>query len=113
MKILAFSDLHRDKKKAEEIVAQADQADVLIGAGDFGTAGTGTAETLEILQQARKPTLIVPGNHDDSEALQSFCVDWPNGYYIHGTGPNWVPCWPDSPAVKVAETSLLALLASP
>lgn len=86
MKLLAFSDLHRNKKIAEQIVAQADSADILIGAGDFATAATGEHETLDILKHAQKPTLIVPGNHDAPETLQSLCAGWSNFYYLHGTG---------------------------
>ncbi len=39
MKILGFSDIHRDTGLAREIVAQSGTVDVIVGAGDFGVRG--------------------------------------------------------------------------
>ncbi|MFK5980054.1 MAG: metallophosphoesterase family protein [Rhizobiaceae bacterium] len=84
MKILAFSDLHRDVEATKKIVELSKDADILVGAGDFATRGQGTAETIEILKTANLPTVIVSGNHDNSEELLQLCSSWQNGHHLHG-----------------------------
>ena len=83
MKILAFSDLHRDVTAAGKIVAASAGADILVGAGDFATRGQGAAEIIQILQTADTPTVLVSGNHDNSKELRELCSDWPNGYLLN------------------------------
>ena len=43
MKILAFSDLHLDEAAADAILAVADRADIVIGAGDFAQRREGAS----------------------------------------------------------------------
>ena len=86
MILLAFSDLHRDLALAEKIVANCDRADVLVGAGDFGTCGEGALEVLDILKRANKPSVLVAGNHDCLSELSTYCENWTNGYLLHGNG---------------------------
>ena len=38
MRLLVFSDLHRDKVGARSIVDRAEDVDVVVGAGDFAVA---------------------------------------------------------------------------
>ena len=47
MRVLAFSDLHRDQDAARAIVAASVEADVVIGAGDFATRREGLMERLD------------------------------------------------------------------
>ena len=84
MRLLAFSDLHRRVAMAEDIAARSGQADLLIGAGDFGVNGEGHADTLEVFRQTGKPMLIVAGNHDSSDAIRAFCADWPDAIVLDG-----------------------------
>ena len=84
MKILAFSDLHRNCEMAREIAQASSEADIVIGAGDFGTQGEGTADTIEILRDITVPIIIVPGNHDDLDELRALCLDWQNAHFLHG-----------------------------
>lgn len=84
MKVLAFSDLHRDTAAAQHIVDSSSDADILIGAGDFATFGIGATDTLDILKTCTCPVIIVHGNHDDPETLRTFCADWENGHYLQG-----------------------------
>lgn len=86
MKILAFSDLHRDADAARRIVKASAAADVLIGAGDFATRGEGAKESLAILKSAGLPTVIVSGNHDRLSELRALCAGWQNGFLLHGEG---------------------------
>ncbi len=83
MKILAFSDLHRDAEAARTIVASSADADVLVGAGDFANRGQGAAEIIEILRTANTPTVLISGNHDNSDELQNLCSRWPQGYFLN------------------------------
>ncbi len=82
MKILAFSDLHRNVEAADKIVAASADADILVGAGDFATRGHGAAEIIQILRAANTPTVLVSGNHDNSKELRKLCSDWSDGYLL-------------------------------
>lgn len=84
MRILAFSDLHRDIEAAQRIVGASAEADVIVGAGDFATCGEGAIETLEILRGVQAPAVFVFGNHDRPDELQTLCRNWDSGYLLHG-----------------------------
>jgi uncharacterized protein len=84
MRILAFSDLHRDAAMAEAVVSECRGADVVVGAGDFATCGLGLQDTLLILRRMAVPFVLVPGNHDDLQELRTACADWPLAYVLHG-----------------------------
>jgi Icc-related predicted phosphoesterase len=84
VKILAFSDLHQDVETAKAIVAASVSADVLVGAGDFGVQGVGTSITLDILQTANIPTVLVSGNHDKAEEMHQLCLAWEHVHFLHG-----------------------------
>lgn len=85
MRILAFSDLHRDQAAARSIIEASGRADVLIGCGDFATRGEGAVETLRILRESVVPVVLVHGNHDDPDEIARFCSDWSEGHYLHGS----------------------------
>ena len=85
MKILAFSDLHRDVATAAEIVNASKDADVVVGAGDFATHLEGAEETISILSAIKAPTILVSGNHDQHDDLQALCSNWHSCHVLHGT----------------------------
>lgn len=82
MKIVAFSDLHRDIAAARAMVEAARDADVVVGAGDFGTVCQGVGEVLDVLRGLRCPFVFVHGNHDDVSAM----VAWDGAHFLHGSG---------------------------
>jgi len=84
MKILAFSDLHRDQIAAQKIVEASNTADVIIGAGDFATRGEGALDTLKILEKCTAPVILVHGNHDNPTELANHCRELDNFYYLQG-----------------------------
>lgn len=84
MKVLAFSDLHKNTGLAHEIVQASSQADILIGAGDFGVKGIGAELTLEILQSANIPLIIVSGNHDNVTQMRQLASNWNHVHFLHG-----------------------------
>lgn len=88
-KILAFSDMHRDLDRCAALVRQSENADLVIGAGDFGTARRGLGETIQALSPISKPFILVPGNSESFEELQAECAHFPNMQALHGSGTTW------------------------
>ena len=86
MRLLLFSDLHRDTDATQALLKQANDFDVLIGAGDFANAHTGLDDCLTILHASPKPIVIVPGNNETLVALTRLCGEWPQFHILHGTG---------------------------
>ncbi|MDV6029521.1 MAG: serine/threonine protein phosphatase [Phycisphaera sp. RhM] len=95
MKFLCFSDLHRNTQAARNLVRLADEVDVVIGAGDFANRHEGLADTLEILAEIEKPSILVPGNGETVEELRSATEDWKSATVLHGEGCEigGVPFW--------------------
>lgn len=86
MKLLAFSDLHRDLGQAAELVAMSAEADVVIGAGDFASVHEGLEETIAALAAIETPTVLVPGNNETEDALRAAAADWSAATVLHGSG---------------------------
>lgn len=84
MRIVAFSDLHRDVEAALRIVEASKEADVVVGAGDFATFGEGASDTLRVLQAIEAPMVLVFGNHDRPGELRSLCKDFHGAQMLHG-----------------------------
>lgn len=86
MRLLAFSDLHRDLDQAAELVAMAAEADVVIGAGDFASMHEGLGETIDALAAIETPTVLVPGNNETEQALREAASGWSAATVLHGGG---------------------------
>src|SRR4051795_2016624 len=86
MKILAFSDLHRDLAQGAQLVKMSAEADVVIGAGDFASVHEGLEETIDALAAIKKPTVLVPGNNETDEALREAAASWSAATVLHGGG---------------------------
>jgi Icc-related predicted phosphoesterase len=86
VKLLAFSDLHRDLAQATELVAMSAEADVVIGAGDFASVHEGLAETIDALASIETPTVLVPGNNETEQALREATAHWNAATVLHGGG---------------------------
>ena len=82
MKILAFSDLHLARARAEDIVAASRVADLVIGAGDFCNMRKGIAEAMGLLKGIEKPLVMVPGNNESLEELQMAAPE--GAHVLHG-----------------------------
>ena len=86
MRILAFSDLHRDLNQAETLIGMAADADVVIGAGDFASVHQGLEETISALSGIETPAVLVPGNNETFEALTEATASlWPAARVLHGS----------------------------
>ena len=86
MRILAFSDLHRDLGQAARLVELSGDADVVIGAGDFASVHEGLEETIGALAAIEAPTVLVPGNNETEDALRAACDGWGSATVLHGHG---------------------------
>jgi len=87
VKLLAFSDLHRDLGQAATLVEMAAEADVVIGAGDFASVHEGLGETIDALAGIETPTVLVPGNNETADALRAAAGStWPTATVLHGEG---------------------------
>ena len=86
MKLLAFSDLHRDVEQARLLVESSRAADVVIAGGDFASVHKGLEETIGALRPIDKPTLLVPGNNETEHALREACQGWEGAVVLHGEG---------------------------
>jgi len=86
VRILAFSDLHRDLSQATTLVEMAADVDVVIGAGDFASVHEGLDETIGALLAIEAPTILVPGNNETEEALRGAAARWSAATVLHGDG---------------------------
>jgi Icc-related predicted phosphoesterase len=87
VKLLAFSDLHRDLGQAATLVEMSADADVVIGAGDFASIHEGLEETIAALAAIEKPAVLVPGNNETAEALREAAAEaWSAATVLHGEG---------------------------
>jgi uncharacterized protein len=84
VRLLAFSDLHRDRKAARRLVEMSEEADVVIGAGDFASMHLGLGRTVDALMPITKPTLLVPGNNESDDALSRACASFTSAKVLHG-----------------------------
>ena len=86
MRVLAFSDLHRDLGGAADLVERSREAEVVIGAGDFASVHEGLAETIAALSGIEAPTVLVPGNNETEAALRGTVANagWESATVLHG-----------------------------
>lgn len=73
MRLLCFSDLHRDEAAARRLAGLALGANpaALVSAGDLGVDGVQSPGLYAAFQHAGVPVLAVPGNHDGVEAYSA------------------------------------------
>lgn len=86
MRVLAFSDLHRDLDAARSIVSRSGDHDVVIGAGDFGSVRKGLQAVVDVLSGIETPAVVVPGNAESAAELERACVGWDAARVLHGSG---------------------------
>ncbi|MCP5071926.1 MAG: serine/threonine protein phosphatase [Rhodobacteraceae bacterium] len=74
MKILAFSDLHHSRRKAEVLVEASADADLVIGAGDFCNMRQDLAGAMTLLAGIAAPVVVVPGNAESADELRDVAL---------------------------------------
>ncbi|MCL4222406.1 MAG: metallophosphoesterase family protein [Phycisphaerales bacterium] len=85
MKILAFSDIHRDLGAVQAFAARARASDVLVGAGDFATRREGLQPVIEAIAALGRPTVLVCGNGESPDELQSACARHRHLHVLHAS----------------------------
>jgi uncharacterized protein len=86
MRLLAFSDIHRDLRQAGRLAKRAREVDVLVAAGDFASVHRGLEELIDMLVVVETPTVLVPGNNETDSALREACRGWSAARVLHGEG---------------------------
>ena len=86
MRLLLFSDVHCYEEGARRLVTMAEQADIVIGAGDFGEFREGLDEIMPIFAAIDQPAILVPGNSESFEELTRATECWPSAQVLHGSG---------------------------
>lgn len=84
VRLLAFSDVHRDLDQCRRLVEMAASADAVVAAGDFASQHEGLEETIDVLAAIDAPTVLVPGNNETDEALRAACAGWAAAVVLHG-----------------------------
>jgi Icc-related predicted phosphoesterase len=86
VRLLAFSDIHRDLDQARRIAEMARDADVVVAAGDFGSMHRGVEHLIDMLVVIETPTVLVPGNNETEDELREACGGWRAATVLHGSG---------------------------
>ena len=84
MRILAFSDIHHSRNRAEALVAASADADLVIGAGDFCNMRQNLPEAMALFSGFAAPMVVVPGNAESIEELEEAALAGMTP--LHGTG---------------------------
>lgn len=85
MRILAFTDLHGNKKMLEDLekTVRTENPDIIICAGDFTNFERKMEEILFDINMLGKPVLLIHGNHEDSENVQDIVQLFDYIKFIH------------------------------
>jgi Icc-related predicted phosphoesterase len=86
LRLLTFSDIHRDLDQARRLAERARDVDVVVAAGDFASVHRGLEELIDILAVIETPTVLVPGNNETDAALRAACRGWSAAQVLHGDG---------------------------
>lgn len=84
MRLLAFSDVHRDNRQAQALAERARDVDVVVAAGDFASMHRGLEPLIDMLVVIETPTVLVPGNNETDDALREACGGWKAAHVLHG-----------------------------
>jgi Icc-related predicted phosphoesterase len=84
VRVLCFSDVHRDTRQARKLAEMAADADAVVAAGDFASVHQGLEALIDMLVVIETPTVLVPGNNETEEALRAACEGWKAATVLHG-----------------------------
>jgi Icc-related predicted phosphoesterase len=83
-RVIAFSDLHRSAPAIAAVLAAAGDADLILGAGDFGTMRQGLGPVMAALAPLAPRAVYVPGNAESEAELRAATA----ATVLHGQGAN-------------------------
>ena len=76
MKILAFTDVHDNKRMINEILRKVVDVDYLVCCGDITTFENEFEDVIKLFSKVNKKMIIIPGNHENYEDLKQLCVKY-------------------------------------
>lgn len=85
MRILAFSDIHRDLGAIEAFATRVRASDVLVGAGDYATKREGLQPVIDAIAALQRTTVLVCGNGESPDELQSACARHEHLHVLHAS----------------------------
>lgn len=85
MRLLAFVDLHDDKKALEVLKKKAkhQEIEMVLCSGDITLFGRNQAEIVKLISEFEVPVLMIHGNHEEAELLKKECDKYKNMIFIH------------------------------
>lgn len=85
MKFLAFTDIHEDRKKLNDLVTRASQPDIdfIICCGDISTFGRGVKNVLKAFHALGKKMYLIPGNHEEHINFEEMLKEYPYCISLH------------------------------
>lgn len=85
LRLLLFSDVHRDADACRALVERSAEVDIVVGAGDFCTGRRGLEAVIDQLSEIAAPAIFVPGNAESADELAAACRDWSEAHVLHGS----------------------------
>ena len=86
VRLLAFSDLHRDRDQAQKLVELSQQADVVIGAGDFASVAARHQQRGRAPQANRETDRARPRKQRERiRGWRRACEGWESATLLHGS----------------------------
>ncbi len=76
MKILAFSDLHGNKKVFNKLIEKSKRCDLIVCAGDISIFSINLEKIISKFKTTKKQLLIIPGNHESPHSLEKIKEDF-------------------------------------
>lgn len=83
MKILAFADLHGDKKALQKVIDKSSEVDLVLCAGDLTIFENDLPFFIRELSKIKKNVLLVHGNHEFPDNLKKEISKYQNLHFIH------------------------------
>lgn len=83
MKALIFVDYHNHHYNLPLLAKKAEEADIIICAGDFTIFEMDMELTLRAFEEWGKPIYLIHGNHEEEEALKTICERLKHTFFIH------------------------------
>jgi len=83
MRVLAFVDVHNNQKALQDIKKKAVISDIVVCAGDISIFENKLDYMVEQLSKIKKTVLIIHGNHETKEKLETACKNFPNLVFLH------------------------------
>lgn len=84
MRILAFTDIHANKRALAELKRRVANVDIVLCAGDISVFGMELIDVLEEINNWNKPVYLIHGNHEDEDLFVNIHEQFPNILFVHG-----------------------------